>query len=458
MKKRAYLSLLAVIILNIITVSAISLEISERPVSNAYITELKEPALYELEIENLGESENFQIYSLVGIDITPKSFELNSNEIKKILIELTPQEPLRKHRDTPYRFEYKIKNSKNQIQNQVLSLKIIDLEYAFAIEAESINPHSEKTAIKIKNNLFNKFPELDIKITSAFFEHQESISLLSFEEKQIEIPIDIGKLRELRAGNYLVNSQITVNKKITNIESQIKFLEQEGIESQKNEDGFFIKRKEFIRKNIGNTKKQVKITTGKNIFSSLFTSTNIPPTKTEIQGTNKIYIWEKELIPNEEIKVITKTNWFIPIIIIILIVVLTYLKRKSKYSNLDLKKRVSFVKTKGGQFALKVTIKAKAKSYLERIKIIDKLPPLVRLYHKFGVIEPDEIDIQNRRLEWNIGALNKDETRIFSYIIYSKIGVVGRFELPEAKAFYEKEGKIKETFSNRSFYINEPRE
>ena len=68
-----------------------------------------------------------------------------------------------------------------------------------------------------------------------------------------------------------------------------------------------------------------------------------------------------------------------------------------------------------------------------------------------------KIDMKNRRLEWNVESLNKGEERIFTYIIYSKIGVVGRFELPSTRAVYEKEGKVKNTESNRSFFINEPK-
>jgi len=131
--------------------------------------------------------------------------------------------------------------------------------------------------------------------------------------------------------------------------------------------------------------------------------------------------------------------------------------RKSIESDLILRKKISFVKTKGGQFALKVSIRVKSKRFLERINIIDKLPPLVKLYEKFGATMPDKIDEKNKRLEWNIESLNQGEERIFTYIIYSRIGIVGRFELPSAKAVYEKEGKVKGVESNRSFFINEPR-
>ena len=44
-----------------------------------------------------------------------------------------------------------------------------------------------------------------------------------------------------------------------------------------------------------------------------------------------------------------------------------------------------------------------------------------------------------------------------SYIIYSKIGVVGKFSLPTAIAVYEKDGKIHEAESNRAYFVAEQR-
>jgi len=121
-----------------------------------------------------------------------------------------------------------------------------------------------------------------------------------------------------------------------------------------------------------------------------------------------------------------------------------------------IKKKINYVRTKGGEFALKVQLKVKARRYVERIKVDDRIPHLVSLYDKFGAVTPDKIDSTNRRLEWNVDSLNPGEERIFSYIVYSKIGVVGKFELPAAKAIYEREGKIKSSVSNRSFFVNEP--
>ncbi|MEK6881713.1 MAG: hypothetical protein AABY22_18985, partial [Nanoarchaeota archaeon] len=300
--------------------------------------------------------------------------------------------------------------------------------------------------------------EVDFKFNSEFFKENRKISIGPNEKEYIEIPLDKEKLKTFTAGKYLMNSQVSIGKNIANIESQIKFLESDGIEITENKNGFVIQRNEIIKKNTGNTKQLVSITEEKNFIAYLFTTTNIPPTKVETEGFDKIYNWEKVLDPDEELKVVTRTNWLFPILIVIVIIIGIILTKKYLYDSLELTKRVSFVKTKGGEFALKVSLKVKAKKQLEKIRIIDKLPAVVKLYDKFGMISPDKIDMQSRRIYWNINRLNRNETRIFTYIIYSKLGLFGRLELPEARALYEDEKKSKETTSNKSFYVRKETE
>jgi len=120
-----------------------------------------------------------------------------------------------------------------------------------------------------------------------------------------------------------------------------------------------------------------------------------------------------------------------------------------------LRKKVSFVRTKGGEFALKITVFAKAKKYVERVSIIDRLPALTKIYKRFGGEQPTRIDEKNKRIEWVFEKLEENETRVLSYILYSKIGVVGKFALPPATAIYEKQGKIKETKSNNAYFVSE---
>jgi hypothetical protein len=455
MKKEAIL-IIFIVILSLNLISAINLDVKVNPIQDTIVTELDEPAVFDLTIKNLGESSNFEIYSLIGVDITPEEgFFIGAEETKTIRIQAMPQKTI-KSRPGYINFQYQIKDSMNKIQEGTLTLNIIGLEKIVSITPGNINSKSEEITITIENNINLNLDDFKIIMNSAFFEYESDLPLKALETKQIKIPIDKEKTKTLNAGDYLLNTEIKTFGKTENIESIIKFLEQEDIESKEIYEGIIIKRHEITKHNLGNIKKTVTITAEKNLFSYLFTTVNINPTKTEIKGFKKYYIWEKELIPNEEINIIIRTNWFFPIIILLLIIGLVIIIKKSIETDLSLKKHVSFIKTKGGEFALKISIKIKAKKFIERINITDKLPPLVHLYERYGAISPDKIDLKNRRIEWNMPALNQGEERIFSYIIYSKIGVVGRFELPETRAVYEKQGKIKEATSNRSFFINEP--
>ena len=102
-------------------------------------------------------------------------------------------------------------------------------------------------------------------------------------------------------------------------------------------------------------------------------------------------------------------------------------------------------------------ILVEAKNFLERISVIDRLPYLTKVHERFGGEQPSRIDEKNKRMEWNFDRMQPGERRVFSYIIYSKIGVLGKFALPPVTAVYEKEGKVKEAQSNQAFFMLEPR-
>ena len=460
MKKRilnvSALSFALFILVSLNFVSAINLDVTAKPIQNTVITDLSEPAIFELTIKNLGDTDNFEIYSIVGVDITPGKFSIASGETKTLQIKIMPQNSLESDTGS-FTFEYKIKDSKDLLQVEKLTINILEIKDAILISVDTINPQSEKVIVTARNKINYDFKKVDYKMTSVFFDKEDSFLMGPLETKTIEITLNKDKLKTLTAGSYLLSTRLTAKGKSTKSESMIKFLEQEGIETKEVKEGFIIKREETTKTNVGNVVKSVKIVAQKNIFSYLFTTFNVVPTEVKRSGLSVSYLWEKELIPNEELKVVVKTNWFYPIIVIIFAIILFLLIKKYVESDLILRKHVSFVKTRGGEFALKITIKAKAKRFIEKISIIDRLPPLVKLYERYGAVAPDKIDLTNKRIEWNVESLNEREERIFSYIVYSKIGIVGKFELPSTKAIYEKEGKVKETTSNRSFYINEPK-
>jgi len=367
MKEKIGILVLTVILLTSL-VSGINLDISSKPVSNSVILDLNEPAVFDLTIRNLGENDTFEIYSLVGIDILPnESFNLNSGETKTLRIQVIPQESLMFKRELPFHFDYKIKNSRNEIQEEALNIRITDLASSFDIDSGNINPESETISVSIKNELMFNFEQISVILTSAFFDYEETFSLSSLQTKNIQVPLDKDKLSKLNAGRYLMNAELTVRNKKANFESQLLFLEQSGIEPTETSEGVFIQRTEFTRKNVGNIKKTVEINHEQNLFAYLFTDTNTEPSFTKITGFAAMRTWEKELIPNEEYNVVITTNWYYPILIIILVVIIIFIIAKTIETDISLRKHVSFVKTKGGQFALKISLHLRSKKFLERI-------------------------------------------------------------------------------------------
>ncbi len=113
------------------------------------------------------------------------------------------------------------------------------------------------------------------------------------------------------------------------------------------------------------------------------------------------------------------------------------------------------MKTKGGEFALRVMVNVKAHKNLENVSITEKIPAIVKVHENFGALKPSSVNLNYRRLQWSLGNLQAGEERTFSYVVYSKVGVVGRFSLPESVAIFEENGKISETFSNKVFFLSE---
>ena len=168
------------------------------------------------------------------------------------------------------------------------------------------------------------------------------------------------------------------------------------------------------------------------------------------------YTWIKEkLYPAESYMIKAKTNYLFPILIIIALALAVLGYKRFSETKLEIKKSVFPLKTKGGEFALKINLSLKARKEIGNVTLTDKIPSIVKIYKKFGSIKPDKIDTENRRVHWDIGSLEAGEERSISYVVYSKVGIVGKFSLPRALAVFEKDGSIHEVDSNNVFFMSE---
>ncbi|MCK5043691.1 hypothetical protein KAR52_01655 [Candidatus Pacearchaeota archaeon] len=449
--------LLIAFLLILPSILAINLAIEEQDSEAIMIADLNNPAIFNLEITNLGISDSFSFYNILGFDMLPnEKIFISQGQTKEVQVKIFPIKNI-KHRGF-YTLSYFIRGQDQlDAKEEKLTFEIIDLKDAFEIGSGEVDPESNSIKIYIHNKESFQFDEINVKFSSAFFKLEETFELGPNEKQEFDIQLNKEDFRKLRAGFYTLNAEIHLEDTKVDVEGIIKFVEKDIVTTSKKDYGFIINTKIIQKVNEGNVLVDSETVLKKNVISRLFTSFSPEPDIVEREGITIYYTWNQQIKPGETLEIVVKTNWILPFIVIFFIVMAVVLSKQYSKTDLILRKRVSFVKAKGGEFALKVSILVRAQKYVERVNIIDRLPALVKIYERFGGEKPSRINEKNKRIEWNFEKLESGETRMLSYIIYSKVGILGKFALPSATAVYEKDGKIKESTSNRTFFIADQR-
>jgi len=451
--KKIFISLLLLLVLP--GVLAISLDIQKKSSGEVMIPQINQPSIFNLSIKNLGESDNFEFFNLVGFSMAPKgTVKIDRGETVDVSVMIYPRDnfPVRGY----YTFAYSIKGNTGTISPQ-LTVKIVDFEDAFEVGVKEFDSESNKIIVYIHNKENFDFGKLNVEFSSAFFKTNKEFSLGPNQEKQFEVSLKEEDFNKLSAGFYTLSAKVVSSKTSAVVEGIINFQENSEIKSTTEDSGILIDTKIIKKENQGNIDYSTQIKVKKNIISRLFTSFEPKPDTTERKNIFVEYTWEKLIKPGESFTVVVKTNWIFPLILAILIAVIIYLISNYSRNDLTVKKRIQFVHSKGGEFALRVSLTLHARRYIEKVKLVDRLPALVRLYHQFGGQSPSSFSEEKRRIEWDFQKLEAGEVRVASYLIYSKVGVLGKFALPTATATYQKEGKFKDSYSNIAFFMAEPR-
>lgn len=438
------------------TMSALSLDINKTSTDEVMVAGVEKPAVFTLEITNYGANDSLQFYNLLGFSMFPVgTVPITTGETKTVDLEVRPIGEFEYM--GLYTFEYYIRGQDESEIKQSLTFRRIKIDDAFEIGSGSFNPESNSVDIYVKNKYNFNFGSVNAKFSSPFFNVDKSFTLGPKERKDITIELNKEDFSQLIAGFYTVDAEIKAGNAKIDVSGNLEFTEKNILTEEEKNYGVLVTTKIIKKTNEGNVLEFSEVKIKKNIISRLFTSFSPDPTIVERQGASVYYTWTKEISPGESFEVSIKTNYLFPLILIIIIVSVVVLAKQYSKTNLLLNKKVSFVKTKGGEFALKVTIHVHPKTHMENITIIDRLPPLVKLYEKFGLEKPIRVDEKLKRIEWGFSELNTGEVRVISYILYSKVGVLGKFALPSATGVYEKDGKVHETISNRAFFVSEQR-
>lgn len=445
---------LSFLIIGLICLTLVSaLEISEDYDTNVLIKDIDSSIDLTLNITD-AQPGVYNLYTLSDVSIKPsETFTIiGSSKIKKFTIQ--PNENL--DVEGYYKFTYTLNYRGIEKFDKKFTVNVLNLEDAIEIGSDSINPESDNITFYIKNKENVRIENLSAEFSSILFEKKLGFDLEPNEKKIIPITVDPDKLKKTKAGVYVLEGIFKTNKEERILEGNLFLGEKKGITSLQETTGFLIRTETATKANSGNVLETVQITMKRNIFSRLFTLFDIEPTDTQRKGLTVEYTWIKERLKPAEVYIVkASTNYIFPFfIIVVAVLALLGLKRFGE-TKLEIKKSVTHVKTKGGQFALKIILSIKSRKAVENVTLIDKIPAIVKIYNQFGLVKPDKIDPESRRLHWYIGDMAAGEERTFNYIVYSKVGVVGKFSLPEAIAVFEKNGNIHEVGSNKVFFMSD---
>jgi len=451
--KQQKLSLLIVIGLFLINFAG-ALDFSTEMNSNVIVKDFNNPV--ELTIHITGAVPgDYNVYTLADVSLEPRGiFKITEPKLTRKFT-ITPTENL--EINGLYTLTYTLNHRDVEQIDKKLVLKLVNLEDIIEIGSESIMPENGSNTIefyiKNKENVYIK--NVTAKFSSVLFKTEKTFSLKPYEILNVKVEVKDNKLAQTKAGAYIIDSTWQTNEGDVEIQGNMFIGEKKGIATTEDKSGLLIQTETINKINAGNVLETVQVNLTRNIVSRLFTSFNVGPTFTEREGLTIKYLWIKDgLGPSEVYTVKATTNYVFPFLAVVLGVFLFFGFKRFSQTKVEVIKSASHVRTKNSLFALKIKISIKATKDIENVTLIDKVPPIVKIYEKFGMLKPDKIDPESRRLHWHIGDLKAGEERIFTYVIYSKVGVVGKFSLPEALAVFEKDGKIQEVNSNRFYFMS----
>lgn len=444
------ISLILAIVLLLPFFSAMNVTVSEIE-DQAFIMGADTPIILNLELTNNGKDDTFRFYNLLGFHMESEEVEIDTGKSVNTTLILNPKEKMKIK--GKYNFNYYIKGSDDSEQKKSFLIDMAEIKDSFKVGSEEVIDN-DQIKVSIENTKNFNFKDIKVKFSSDFFEFEEEFSIDAYDKKTFDVKIDEKEKKKLLAGFYTIKADISAYEETGKVEGTLKFVEKGDFNMTTEKYGFIINTKVIEKVNQGNTLAKSETVIKKNVFTRLFTSVSPEPDATERDGTKIIYYWTNEIKPDESITITVKTNWLFPVVVLFLIAATVYFTRKFLKTEIIIRKKVSHVKTKNGEFALKVTISVKSQKYLERLNIIERIPSLVRVYHQFTGVEPIKVDEERRRIDWRFEKMEAGEVKRFSYIIYSKVGMIGTLSLPKAKAVYEKAGIIKQVFSNNCFFTS----
>jgi hypothetical protein len=432
--------------------------IEKKTINNVIALELNIPAKYELKIRNNQLSgDNFEIYSLLDVILTPLgTFYIEPSTTKTIISTVMP----RTKQEGRFGITYFIKGEKagpTQAKQDSFVVHIMPFSDIVTITIpEAIDRDETELKFKILNLEKIDLGKGTVTVESEFFDLEKEVDL-SPGTKQ-EVSIDLKDLHGLDAGFYTIEFKFNLEdygdliaERDTNLIEVLKITE-----SDFKRTGLLSYTRTIEKKNDGNVPQYVKLELSQFFLEGIFSRYDIKADYSYYKGLNYIHSWQKELQTGENLSVKATIDYTIPVLILIAFIIAFVGYKISKRPRIILRKKLVKVKTTSGEFALKIVLIVKnIGNIAENVTIVDKIPIASNIHERFGAIKPDKIE--KGRLIWKFEKLMPGEEHILSYVVYSKVTLIGKINIPLARAHYtDVKGQRKIAYSSKLSVVHEP--
>jgi len=461
------LLIMVILLLSISVASAVDFGVTIKPIKNKIY--LDEQAFYNITIINSKESdEHYQIYTPDVswiISTTPTVSEVEANDRETFLLKIDPKTYVSVGHHS-LRINVK-ETSTNELEQLIVPIYIKSTipdtrTYEPSIEVDVDMPQKidprEKVNIEIslrnRNNL--NIEELIVRLESKLINKEYAIPFSGLEERTDELVFQLDPLvapQEDTLTIILIRNNETVNR----VYKQYQVIAYADLIEDKSINRGFLKTTHIIEiYNDGNIEKSGEYRLDTNFFKKLVTFKNLDTVSSREEPG--YIIFEYTLQPQETQIIKVTINYGIYIytaLFIILIIILYFTLRSPVLVKKEAKVIGSMKKEGASEIKVMLHIKNRSQKSVENIKIIEKIPRLVKFEKSYyiGTMAPDKV-IEHAKLgttiRWNINSLEPFEERIITYKIKSKLNIIGGFSLPKVIIRFETvNGKERTIYSNK---------
>lgn len=320
--------------------------------------------------------------------------------------------------------------------------------------------------VKIKVNLVNQNPleiaDLRVELSSQLISKSYSTTLGPLESKAIDFAINIDQSMHPMLDTLKVSASTKLEDKLFKFEAiqqQYSIIEYGRVSEEA------IVTKEFLKKtkditlfNEGNIPLPYTVKERYSWTSAWLKSFN-PEPKIQLEEGYKYYVWTLNLEAKEKVMVKVLTNYWSPVIILIMgiLIVITYYSFRSPVT---IKKSSTIESIKHGgisEMKIQLDVKNRGASHVDEVELTDKLTNMLSYYkdeHLKCLVPPDKVlkhDKKGTILKWNLGTLEPFEERVITYKVISRLSILGGLSLPVTMASYKKGRRKIKTTSNRLY-------